>query len=212
MTRRVAFLKDYQDSAYAERYEQRVARVREVETGIRPESTELAEAVARNYFKLLAYKDEYEVARLYTETGYFEKLQSEYQGRLKPRFHFSPPWIAGIDPNSGRPRKYEYGSWILVVLRVLAKFRFLRGTALDIFSYTKERRLERQLIDDYEAMLAGVCEHLDERHLAAAIELASLPDQIRGYGPIKEAAVETAGERRKEILDAWNELRVVTVS
>ena len=212
VTRRVVFLKDYQDSAYAERYERRVSRVQEVETGIRPGSTELAEAVARNYFKLLAYKDEYEVARLYTETGYFEKLQSEYQGRLKPRFHFSPPWIAGIDPNSGRPRKYEYGSWILVVLRVLAKFRFLRGTALDIFSYTKERRLERQLIDDYEAMLAGVCEHLDEPHLAVAIELARLPDRIRGYGPIKEAAAEAAGERRKEVLDAWNELRAVTAS
>jgi len=183
-----------------------------VEIGIRPGSTELAEAVARNYFKLLAYKDEYEVARLYTETGYFEKLQSEYQGRLKPRFHFSPPWIAGTDPNSGRPRKYEYGSWILSVLRVLAKFRFLRGTALDIFSYTKERRLERQLIDDYEALLAAVCEQLDNSHLTVAIELASLPDRIRGYGPIKEAAAATAGERRKEIFDAWNELRVVTVS
>jgi len=212
VSRRVTFLKDYQDSAYAERYERQVARVGEVETGIRPGSAELAEAVARNYFKLLAYKDEYEVARLYTETGFFEKLQSEYQGRLKPRFHFSPPWIAGIDPNSGRPRKYEYGSWIRGVLRVLAKFRFLRGTALDIFSYTKERRLERQLINDYEAMLACVCEHLDEPHFAAAVELASLPDRVRGYGPIKQAAAETAGERREEILGAWNELRVVPAS
>ena len=98
------------------------------------------------------------------------------------------------------------------MLRVLAKFRFLRGTALDIFSYTKERRLERQLINDYEAMLDGACEQLDDPHFAVAVELASLPDQIRGYGPIKAAAVETAAGRRKEILDAWNELRVVPVS
>ncbi|MCZ6498782.1 MAG: indolepyruvate ferredoxin oxidoreductase family protein [Gammaproteobacteria bacterium] len=207
VSRRMTFLGQYQDRAYAERYGRLVARVRAVENEARPDSTELAEAVARNYFKLLAYKDEYEVARLYTQTGFLEQLRSEYQGRLKLRFHFSPPLIAGIDSNSGRPKKYAFGSWILVVLRVLAKFRFVRGTALDLFSYTKERRLERQLIADYEALLAGLCEELDEPHYAMAVELAGLPDQIRGYGPIKQAAVETVGARREALLDAWKELR-----
>ncbi|MEE8094522.1 MAG: indolepyruvate ferredoxin oxidoreductase family protein, partial [Gammaproteobacteria bacterium] len=191
VSRRSTFLSQYQDSAYAQRYQRRVDRVRVAEAGVRPGSTELAEAVARNYFKLLAYKDEYEVARLYTQTGFLEQLRSDYQGGLKLRFHFSPSLIAGIDPNSGRPKKYEFGSWILGVLHVLARFRFLRGTALDPFSYTKERRLERRLIADYEALLDGLCEELDEPHLATAVELAGLPDQIRGYGPIKEAAAET---------------------
>ncbi len=207
VSRRSAFLSQYQDSAYAQRYQRRVDRVRAAEAGVRPDSTELAEAVARNYFKLLAYKDEYEVARLYTQTGFLEQLRSDYQGGLKLRFHFSPSLIAGIDPNSGRPKKYEFGSWILGVLRVLARFRFLRGTALDPFSYTKERRLERRLIADYEALLAGLCEELDEPHLATAVELAGLPDQIRGYGPIKEAAAETVRARWDELVDEWGGLR-----
>ncbi|MEE9570221.1 MAG: DUF6537 domain-containing protein, partial [Gammaproteobacteria bacterium] len=207
VSRRSAFLSQYQDSAYGQRYQRRVDRVRAAEAGVRPDSTELAEAVARNYFKLLAYKDEYEVARLYTQTGFLEQLRSDYQGGLKLRFHFSPSLIAGIDPNSGRPKKYEFGSWILGVLRVLARFRFLRGTALDPFSYTKERRLERRLIADYEALLAGLCEELDEPHLATAVELAGLPDQIRGYGPIKEAAAETVRARWDELVDAWGGLR-----
>ncbi len=207
VSRRMTFLSQYQDKAYARRYQRLVDRVRAVEGGIRPDSTELTEAVARNFFKLLAYKDEYEVARLYTQAGFLEQLRSEYQGRLKLRFHFSPPLIAGIDPNSGRPRKYAFGSWILGVLRVLARLRFLRGTALDLFSYSKERRLERQLIVDYEALLSGLCEELDEPHLATAVELAGLPDQIRGYGPIKEAAVETARARWEELVDAWGGLR-----
>ena len=207
VSRRSTFLSQYQDSAYAQRYQRRVDRVRAAEAGVRPDSTELAEAVARNYFKLLAYKDEYEVARLYTQTGFLEQLRSDYQGGLKLRFHFSPSLIAGIDPNSGRPKKYEFGSWILGVLRVLARFRFLRGTALDPFSYTKERRLERRLIADYEALLAGLCEELDEPHLATAVELAGLPDQIRGYGPIKEAAAETVRARWDELVDEWGGLR-----
>ncbi len=207
VSRRSTFLSQYQDSAYAQRYQRRVDRVRAAEAGVRPGSTELAEAVARNYFKLLAYKDEYEVARLYTQTGFLERLRSDYQGGLKLRFHFSPSLIAGIDPNSGRPKKYEFGSWILGVLHVLARFRFLRGTALDPFSYTKERRLERRLIADYEALLDGLCEELDEPHLATAVELAGLPDQIRGYGPIKEAAAETVRARWDELVDEWSELR-----
>ena len=167
----------------------------------------MTEAVARNYFKLLAYKDEYEVARLHTETGFLEKLQADYQGRLKPRFHFSLPWITGTDPNSGRPRKFAFGRWVLPVLRMLARLRFLRGTKFDPFSYTKERRLERQLIAGYEVLLSRMCEQLDESHMAVAIELASLPDQIRGFGPVKEAAIENTRERRETLLDAWSELR-----
>jgi indolepyruvate ferredoxin oxidoreductase len=206
IARRMAYLSQYQDDAYAERYRQEVKRIQTAESALRPASTELTEAVARNYFKLLAYKDEYEVARLYTEAGFLERLRSEYQGELAPRFYFSPPLIAGIDPNSGRPKKYEFGSWILGPLRLLARVRFLRGTALDVFSYTAERRMERRLIDEYDRLLSGLCNCLDETHFAAALELASLPDQIRGFGPIKEAAVVTADARREEIIESWSEL------
>jgi len=203
----LTFLRPYQDDAYAERYKRQVECVRAVEVEVRADSTELTEAVARNYFKLLAYKDEYEIARLYTQTGFLEQLRMDYQGRFKLRLHFSPPWIAGIDSDSGRPKKYAFGSWILGVLRVLTRLRFLRGTPLDLFSYTKERRLERQLIVDYEVLLAGLCEELDELHLAMAVELASMPEHIRGYGPVKEAAVEMVRLQREERVAAWSELR-----
>ena len=201
------YLSEYQDDAYAERYQREVSRIHTAEQSFRSGSTELAEAVARNYFKLLAYKDEYEVARLYTEAGFLDQLRTEYQGNVKPRFYFSPPWIAGLDPNSGRPKKYEFGSWILAPLRLLAKVRRLRGTLLDPFSYTKERRLEQRLIEDYEALLSSLVECLDEDHFMVAVELVEQPDRIRGYGPIKEASTMAAGVRRSELVDSWRELR-----
>jgi len=206
VTRRVEFLSGYQNKAYAQRYVDLVDSVRAKEESLRPGSTELTEAVARNYFKLLAYKDEYEVARLYTETGFLERLRAGYQGRFKLQFHFSPPLIAGIDPSSGRPRKYAFGQWMLGFLRVLAACRKFRGTPFDPFGYTQERKMERDLISKYEKLLRAICGQLDETHFATALELASLPDGIRGYGPVKRAAAAEAARRLQELMALWPEL------
>ena len=119
---------------------------------MRPGSDALTEAVARNYFSLLAYKDEYEVARLYTQTGFLDSIRRNFGEDAKINFHFSPPLLAGMDPDTHRPKKYRFGPWMVPVLRVLASFRKLRGTKLDPFGYGADRRLERALIAEYEAV------------------------------------------------------------
>ncbi|MGI9259827.1 MAG: indolepyruvate ferredoxin oxidoreductase family protein, partial [Gammaproteobacteria bacterium] len=206
VARRAEYLTQYQDDTYADRFRSAVASIHEVEERILPGSTDLANAVARNYFKLLAYKDEYEVARLYTETGFLDKLCDEYEGKPKLEFHFSPPLISGTDPSTGRPRKKTFGAWSIVLLRMLARMRFLRGSPLDPFSYTGDRKLERRLLAEYEADLEAVCKRLDGSHFAAALELMSLPDQIRGFGPIKAQAAEETAQQRHALLEEWPEL------
>ena len=138
IARREEFLVGYQDRAYAERYRARLARVAAAEQRVRPGSDALHDAVARNYFSVLAYKDEYEVARLHTESGFVESVKRNFGDGVRMSFHFSPPLFARRDPATGRPKKYELGPWMLPILRVLAKLRWLRGTKLDPFGY--ERR------------------------------------------------------------------------
>ncbi|WP_428099046.1 indolepyruvate ferredoxin oxidoreductase family protein [Candidatus Rariloculus sp.] len=203
--RREEFLEAYQDRAYAERYSNWVRRIGTLEQSIRPGSTALADAVARNYFKLLAYKDEYEVARLYTRTDFLANMRKEFGSSFKFKFHFSPPLIAGRDPDTGRPRKYRFGGWILPLLKVLAGLKGLRGTKLDIFGYSGERRLERRLIADYEALLEKFVAELDEPRLDLATELAALPHTVRGFGPIKAAAVERFETEHAVRLSQWDE-------
>ncbi|HEX6999227.1 MAG TPA: indolepyruvate ferredoxin oxidoreductase family protein [Gammaproteobacteria bacterium] len=200
---RARFLEGYQDRAYAARYTAWVERVRAAEQGVRPGSTELAEAVARSYFALLAYKDEYEVARLYTETDFLESVRRNFGGDVKIAFHLSPPLFARHDPDTGRPRKYRFGPWLLPVLRLLARARRLRGTRLDPFRFSPDRRLERELLAWFEALLATLVDELDERRFELAVELARLPQSIRGYGPIKREAAEKARARERELLEAW---------
>jgi len=207
VARREEFLEAYQDRAYAERYSNWVDRIREVEERVRPGSSELAEAVARSYFKLLAYKDEYEIARLYTQTGFFENLRRNFGSSFKFQFHFSPPLIARQDSETGRPKKYEFGSWMLPVLKLLARLKGLRGTKLDLFGLTKERRTERQLIEDYEGLLDLLSTELDEERLELAVELAALPQSIRGFGPIKTASVQQFRDAHELKLREWREWR-----
>ena len=206
VARRAEYLAQYQDDDYADRFRNAVASAQEAEARVLPGSTDLTKAVARNYFKVLAYKDEYEVARLYTETGFLDRLREEYEGKPKLEFHFSPPWISGFDPNTGRPRKRTFGAWSIVLLRMLARMRFLRGSRLDPFSYSDDRKLERRLLDEYESDLAAVCERLDGNHFASALGLMSLPDQIRGFGPVKAQAAEEAALQRQALLDESPEL------
>jgi len=170
---------------------------------VRPGSRALQEAVARNYFQLLAYKDEYEVARLHTDLGFLESVRRNFGAGARPTFHFSPPLLAGTDPATGRPKKYEVGAWIVPVLRVLAKLRWLRGSKLDPFGYSADRKLERALLADYERVIERVVAELDDARFDTALELARLPSEIRGYGPIKRQAAERAAAVQKRLLERW---------
>jgi len=203
IARRETFLTQYQDRAYADRYRALVDRVAAAEERVRPGSEELRDAVARNYFALLAYKDEYEVARLHTESGFLDSLRRNFGATARPSFHFSPPLFATTDPATGRPKKYEVGPWIVPLLRLLAKLRFLRGTKLDPFGYGADRRLERALIARYERLVERLVAELDDRRFELAVELARLPHDVRGYGPIKKEAAARAAEREQRLLETW---------
>ena len=209
IARRIAFLSDYQNAAYAERYRAFVATVRDAEASKAPGSTDLTEAVARYAFKLMAYKDEYEVARLYTSGDFQKKLQQQYEGDYKLRFHLAPPLLAKKDAQ-GRLIKQEFGGWMLTVFKAMAKFKFLRGGALDIFGYTAERKMERQLIGDYFATVEGLLATLDGGNVDLAAEIAAIPEHIRGYGHVKDEHLHQAKAREAELLAQWhNPLRIV---
>jgi len=199
--RRVKFLTDYQDAAYAARYRALVDRVRSVEWD-KAGSTALTETVARYYFKLMAYKDEYEVARLYTSGEFQRRLQQQFEGDFEVRFHLAPPLFAKKD-EQGRLIKQEYGPWMLKAFGLLAKLKFLRGGTFDVFGRTEERRGERQLIADYEQTVALLLEGLSDDRVALAVEIASIPEHIRGYGHVKEAHLHKAKAREAVLLAQW---------
>ncbi len=200
IARRVEFLTGYQNTAYADRYRSLVERVKQAETAKAKGFTGLAEAVARYYFKLLAYKDEYEVARLYADPAFMEKITSQFEGDYKLHFHLAPPLFSKRDPVTGELRKSEYGTWVFSAFKVLAKLRGLRGTALDIFGYTPERRMERRLIGEYEAVIAEIIGKLGPDNHALAVKIASIPEEIRGYGHVKERNLKTAKLKEADLL------------
>jgi indolepyruvate ferredoxin oxidoreductase len=195
---RSAFLTDYQNAALAERYRNLVTQVRNAASkgGF---GDELPRAVAINYAKLLAYKDEYEVARLYTDGRFEKQLRDQFDGDFKISFNLAPPLLAGGLDALGRPRKRAFGAWMLPLFRLLAKMRGLRGTAFDPFAGSPDRKLERDLIAGYEKDVATVLGLLSPVTLDTAIELLSLPDRIRGYGPVKEKSVQDAKNRYAEL-------------
>jgi indolepyruvate ferredoxin oxidoreductase len=187
--RRADFLVDYQDQALADRYAGLVNRVREAG------DEKLTEIVARNYFKLLSYKDEYEVARLHTQTGFLDRIREDYGADAKVRYHLAPPLLSFSTDARGRPYKKEFGAWIIPVFRLLARMRRLRGTWLDPFARTTDRKLERQLIAEFEALVDKLLPTLQEEGTSTAIELLGAFDEIRGYGPVKEEAAIDARAR-----------------
>jgi len=198
---RVAFLTDYQDAAYGACYRARVARVRAAEQTRTPGREALTRAVAQNYFKLLAYKDEYEVARLYSDGNFARALADQFEGDFTLTYHLSPPLLAGLDPHSGRPKKYAFGPWMGWALKLLPRFKGLRGTRLDPFGYSGERRRERRLIADYEADLETLLAALSPQTHALAVKIAALPDDIRGFGPVKQEAIQRMEQARAELLE-----------
>ena len=201
--KRAAFLVDYQDAAYAGRYRALVERARSVERSRAKGMRGFAEAVARGWFKLLAYKDEYEVARLHASPEFRRRLEATFEGSCTLEFHLAPPLFARRDPATGEPRKSRYGPWMMRVFGVLARLRGLRGTALDPFGYTRERRRERHLIECYEQVVASLLGGLDHANHAVAVEIASLPERIRGFGHVKARSIEEAERREAELLERF---------
>ncbi|WP_321930540.1 indolepyruvate ferredoxin oxidoreductase family protein [Paraburkholderia guartelaensis] len=186
ITRRVAFLTQYQNAAYGERYRSLVSEVREWERRNFPKQDAIARAVARNYFKLLAYKDEYEVARLHSSPEFIEGLKQQFEGDFRIAFNMAPPLLSRKDDLTGEPRKKEFGSWVLPAFKVLSKLKVLRGTPLDVFGYTAERRMERELITRYEDTVREILRSGNSRNYQAALRAASIAEKIRGFGHVKE--------------------------
>ncbi|MEI7970387.1 MAG: indolepyruvate ferredoxin oxidoreductase family protein [Betaproteobacteria bacterium] len=191
--RRVSFLTDYQDAAWAERYRGVVEQVRQAEARL-GSGDRIARAVAQSLFKLMAYKDEYEVARLYSGQAFEAKLRAAFDGKYTVKYHLAPPLLARRDA-SGRLQKSEFGPWMRYAFSVLARLRFLRGTALDLFGRTAERRTERALIERYVGAITAAVARLDSGNADQVLELASLPEHIRGFGHVKEASLAKVLER-----------------
>ncbi|CAO3375589.1 Indolepyruvate ferredoxin oxidoreductase, alpha and beta subunits [Azospirillum argentinense] len=205
IARRTAFLTDYQDAAYASRYHALVDWTRRVEGQRLPGSTALTEAVAKGYFKLLAYKDEYEVARLYTDTGFVEQVGRMFEGDYKLVFHMAPPVMGESGEDGGEPKKKRFGPWMLKALRLLARGKRLRGSPLDPFGWLAERRMERRLIAEYEAIMGEILHGLTRDNHATAVEIARLPQEMRGYGPVKARNVEAAKAKEAALLDGFRQ-------
>ncbi|MCC7549625.1 MAG: indolepyruvate ferredoxin oxidoreductase family protein [Burkholderiales bacterium] len=199
---RVEFLTAYQDAAYAQRYADLVARVRREEQARAKGLTGLSEAVARYYFKLMAYKDEYEVARLYADPAFMEKVKAQFEGDYQLRFHLAPPLLAKRN-EKGELVKKEYGPWVFTAFKLLARLKFLRGGPLDIFGRTAERRTERRLIEDYAGQIEEILAKLTPDNHAVAVQIASIPEDIRGFGHVKERHLHAAKAREARLLEAF---------
>jgi indolepyruvate ferredoxin oxidoreductase len=199
--KRVAFLTDYQSSAYASRYRAVVERVRTAEAALH--KTTLTEAVARNLFKLMAYKDEYEVARLHTDKAFLQKIDDMFEGNFKLNYHLAPPLIAKTNAK-GELQKQKFGPFMLTGFKVLKHFKWLRGTALDVFGYTHERRTERALIVQYQSSVDAMLGQLNANNHALAIEMARIPEQIKGFGHVKARHLAAARDKWNSLKAQWS--------
>ncbi|MGI9465035.1 MAG: DUF6537 domain-containing protein, partial [Aestuariivirgaceae bacterium] len=200
---RIAFLTDYQDADYAEQYRRFVDEVRIAEVDVASDSTRLSRAVARYLFKLMAYKDEYEVARLYTGKPFTDQLNRTFKGDYTLKFHLAPPLLAKRDPATGRQVKQAFGPWMMRAFGALSRLKGLRGSAFDIFGYTAERKRERAMIGEYRQTISGMLPGLSAKNLSLAVDVAAIPEHIRGYGHVKQRHVEEAKAREAELLEAY---------
>ncbi len=208
------YLVAYQNQDLADRYRLLVDRVAQADKALKGKAGALTRAVAHGYFRVLACKDEYEVARLLTAPEFQERLDAEFSKRRSLSFHMAPPLLARMDKATGRPRKMRFGPWLLPVMRVLARAKFIRGTKLDPFSYSAERRAERAWVRIYAGLIPEILTKLRADNYETAVELASLPVEIRGFGPIKMASMERADKRLSELrlqLDAQPDAAMLSV-
>ncbi len=200
--RRVDFLAGYQNAAYADSYREFVERVRAQESRIVSDGQpmKLTEAVARYLFKLMAYKDEYEVARLHSDPAFKARIASMFEGDYQVKYHLAPPLLSKRDQN-GHLVKRQFGSWVGKVFPVLAKLRFLRGSLLDPFGHTDERKTERQLIKAYRDTIAALLPSLSAENLPLVVDVARIPEDIRGYGHVKERHLRNAKQKESQLLE-----------
>ena len=203
IAKRVQLLTDYQNAAYANQYLDFVAQVRQAESRVAGSGTRLTEAVAKYLFKLMAYKDEYEVARLHTSADFAKKIAGMFEGDYQINYHLAPPLLAKRD-SQGHLVKQKFGPWMRCALRVLAGLKSLRGTPLDIFGYSAERKIERALPVEYRATIAGLLAQLTKDNLAQAVAIASVPEDIRGFGHVKERHLALAQAKREKLLADFN--------
>jgi indolepyruvate ferredoxin oxidoreductase len=202
---RVDWLTRYQNAAYAQQYAQAVAAVeqREIELEGSGSRRQVSKAVARNLFKLMAYKDEYEVARLHADPAFRAQIAAQFDGDYKLAFHLAPPLLARKKPGSDVPAKATFGGWMMPVFGALARLKGLRGTPLDPFGYTRERKGERALRERYLAFVRDLATNLRADNKDAALRLAQAPDQVRGYGHIKQAAMDQLAAQWPGLLAAY---------
>jgi indolepyruvate ferredoxin oxidoreductase len=198
-----AELVEYQDQAYADRYRSLLDKIIAAEQALPTTKGQLATAVAKAAYKLMAYKDEYEVARLYSAPEFLEKLEDQFEGDYTLEFNLAPPIIAPKDKATGKPTKIQFGPWMLKAFGLLAKFKFLRGTRLDPFGYFEERKMERGLIEKYFETLDSLLRDLNASNHDLAVEIAELPMTIRGYGHVKHENVQEAHAKLEELLAQW---------
>ncbi|MEO7954874.1 MAG: DUF6537 domain-containing protein, partial [Polaromonas sp.] len=208
LNKRVAFLTDYQNAAYAQRFQAFVEKVRTAEAPLG--KTTLTEAVARYLFKLMAYKDEYEVARLHTDQGFLNKVNAMFEGDFKLNYHLAPPLMAGKN-EKGELQKQQFGPWMLTGFKLLARLKGLRGTAFDIFGRSKERQEERALVDEYRASLQEVMAGLTAQNHATALEIARVPELIKGYGHVKARHLASARPQWAALMNQFRQPEAVKI-
>jgi indolepyruvate ferredoxin oxidoreductase len=201
LRRRAGFLTEYQNATYAKRYEDLVGKVRDAEARLGTGDS-LSKAVAKNLFKLMAYKDEYEVARLFTEGSFEKRLNEAFEGDFTVSYNLAPPLFTKRDAQ-GHLIKKKYGRWMKSAFGLLARLKGLRGTALDVFGYTAERKMERELVRDYEALVSEMVATLSSKNHRTAVELASLPERIRGFGHVKDANVAAVAIEREKLVQRF---------
>jgi indolepyruvate ferredoxin oxidoreductase len=199
---REKLLTNYQNADYAARYRALIDEVRAAEARLGSDER-LTRAAAFNLAKLMAYKDEYEVARLFTSTDWESHVKQHFEGTKRIAFNLAPPILSPKNSRTGAPSKLEFGGWMKLGFKLLAKMKGLRGTAWDVFGRSEERRAERKLIEDYEATLKRLIAELTSDNLDLAVEIASVPEEIRGYGHVKAAAMEKAAEAEAKLWAQW---------
>ena len=192
---REKLLVQYQNTAYAKKYRHLVDIARQAEAQHSKGMSGFAENVARYYYKLLAYKDEYEVARLFSSPEFATELENQFEGDYTLRFYLAPPILARRNKLTGMPVKKRYGPWMMTALKFLARMKILRGTVLDPFAHSKDRKLERQLIEEYQTVIAETIQQLHPDNYRIAVEVAAYPETIRGYGHVKQKSVQETRER-----------------
>jgi indolepyruvate ferredoxin oxidoreductase len=195
-------LVNYQNRRWADRYVAQVKQVREAEEKLGENNQLLTRAVAQQLYRVMAYKDEYEVARLFAETDFMKEVNNTFEGDFKIHFHLAPPIMNRGTDAQGRPRKRQFGPWMFRAFRLLAKFRVLRGTVIDPFRYSSDRKLERAQLGEYQQLVERIVRELDTSNYDTFLQLAELASEIRGYGPVREKAVEGVQQKKAQLTKA----------